>query len=625
MADETTVDPTHYRALFADGEPIRVKDLAAAAAVPLEPEPAPTNNNKATPFNREQWIFGVAAMKGTKMISQALQQLIEDCKTDNRGRKRTCAALDAILFACSTYLYGGAQGVHLKNRPNQVCGSSPRLVDQINDSLQESRPDEPDWRLAQAGFTRDHHRHLREDYLCDAVMDELERVTRDFMVQAATRIGLFDPRAGTYTDPSTTQIVVADGVKIGGLYNNGDPDKINKRTGKPKRCDTEAFTPKSKSGDSTPPPPHYEWVILVARTTHPRERIPLAISIKGEEQRGTSDATLAVDTLTLLSSEHPDLIRGLFGFGYDGALSADDKERLLKMGVQPISKMRRTDITKPVMHNLGSYDFSIETETAKGKPKKTVVFTGDVITVDGTATVIVTDGNGDDTHVPLTCVQRRRKKQRTGGYSVTNTYALPDHPIMPEKLHGATTRIRMDTAADELDKDNPVLMPHRVSSFPVADPRHKNLYNVRQDCESGNRHLREFLRDKRCITATRNNNRYQAIGYQLLVTASALIAYSERTGDYLEDFFGQRLVPGEDRQSDPSQSVVTDVASSVNGYDHQAPNGSRSERSPLDPMSPLAALRAASMPSHMRSHRSNGTHPTIPLTISRSIPRSIAP
>jgi len=254
-----------------------------------------------------------------------------------------------------------------------------------------------------------------------------------------------------------------------------------------------------------------------------------------------SAATYTVDLVELLLKEHPDLIRGLFGCCYDGALSADDKERLLKMGIQPISKLRRTIATVPLLHNIGSHDFAPATDHKNGKAKRTVVLTTDIITVDGAPTVLMTDGNGDDTHVPLVCIHRRRRKQRSGTYAVINEYALPDHPIVPERLQGATTTIRMDTTAEELNNTNPVLTPHLVSSFPASDPQHRSLYDVRQDCESGDRQLKGLLRDKRSITATRNNNRYQAIGYQLLVTANALIAYKERTGDNLSEVFGKRF------------------------------------------------------------------------------------
>ena len=61
------------------------------------------------------------------------------------------------------------------------------------------------------------------------------------------------------------------------------------------------------------------------------------------------------------------------------------------------------------------------------------------------------------------------------------------------------------------------------------------------------------------ITKTRNNNRYQALGYQLLVTANALIAYKERTGDNLSDIFGQRFTT-ESATAGPAKTPLRLVA-----------------------------------------------------------------
>ena len=567
MADEPSEDqPRAYQPLFADGEPLRVADLAKATANsrPDDDEASATKSNgkrlkekkgAAFPLTPDQWLHSVAAMSGTRQVAKRFDELIDDARQgQNRGRKRDYDAYDALIFLCGTFLYGGASGVHNKNFPHRAGGPAQRLVDQLNLQLEHDRPDDPAWRLNPKGFNRSQHRRVREDFLDDDVVDELERLTRQICVQAALRMGQFRPRAGTYTQPDTTQHVVADGTVVGGLYNNGDPDKINHGTGKPKRHDPEAFTPRSATGKK-PKPPNYEWVLVITRTPHPKERIILAVNIKGEAQRSNSDATLAVDSLLQLIEEHPRIINGLYAFGYDGALAAEDRDRLLKAGVQPVSKLRRISETVPFIHNFGPHRFV--------HPNETVAHTAEVIAIDGNATVVMTDGDGHDCYVPLTCTNRRRTKQRTGGYAVNNTYALPQNPIVARHLQGATITMRMDTPAEQLrehdpdgnkkHKKNPTLHPQTLSAFPEADPHHQNLYGVRQDCESTNRHFKALLRDKRSITTTRNNNRYQAIGYQLLIVTSALLAHAERTGSQYTDIFGQRLVPPPEPTSLPTQ------------------------------------------------------------------------
>ena len=129
----------------------------------------------------------------------------------------------------------------------------------------------------------------------------------------------------------------------------------------------------------------------------PKNAVILAvnINIKGEAQRSNSDATLAVDSLMQLIEEHHRIIKGLYVFGYDGALSAEDRDRLLKAGIQPVSKLRRISETTHFIHNFGPHRFV--------HPNETVAHTTDAIAIDGNAAVVMTDGDGHDCYVPLTC------------------------------------------------------------------------------------------------------------------------------------------------------------------------------------------------------------------------------
>ena len=640
MADSDTA-PADYVPLFADGQPIRVKDLAEATrnSRPKDEDEWDSEHDykpsgkkgpkpKGPPINPEQLIFSTAAMDATWQVAAKFQEAIDYSRQfENRGRKPEYEALDALLFMCCTILYGGANAVHKKNHPHRAGGPADRLVDQINRSLEHSRPDNTEWRLNPKGFSRSQHIRVRADHLDDDVLDDLEKITRRLCVEAALKMGQFNSRSGTYTLPHTTQLIVADATIIRTLFNNGDPLKLNLATGKLKRCDTEAFTPRRTKGKKAKPP-NYEWVLLITRTPHPSERIILAVNIKGEAQRKIGDATLAVDSLMLLLEEHPDLVKGLFAFGYDGALAAEDRDRLLKAGIQPVAKLRRITEDKPFMENFGEHEFE---QPASGIVLTTEVICIDgnatVIVFDGNATVIVFDGNGDDWYVPLVCTNRRRTKQRTGGYAVTNTYALPDHPIVPRQQRGAVTKIRMDTLVEELKKDDFSRRSQYVSSFPESDPLFSTLSGVRQDCESTNNHYKSLLRYRRSITTTRNNNRYQAIGYQLLVLANALLAHAERTGSHHTDIFGQRLVPPSDKPPRPPITLTAPTPSSngSNGVTHKPLHApSKTPSAPQMPApTPLSELPAAGPPRHTMSVARNGERAFISRTISRRIPHTI--
>ena len=98
--------------------------------------------------------------------------------------------------------------------------------------------------------------------------------------------------------------------------------------------------------------------------------------------------------------------------------------------------------------------------------------------------------------------------------------------------------MRMDTPLEELDAEDPTLRPGSVSSIAESDPHFDIVFGCREDCESGNRDHKERLRDKRCITKSRDNNRYQALGFQLLQLARAMLAHAKRTGNHHTEIFG---------------------------------------------------------------------------------------
>ena len=93
------------------------------------------------------------------------------------------------------------------------------------------------------------------------MLNKLERLAMGHCVDALLGMGQFRPSAGTYAHPHSTQIIVGDGTKVDGLYNNSDPEKTTRR-GNPRNCDQEAFTPEAQPGKSAPGP-HFEYCMLL--------------------------------------------------------------------------------------------------------------------------------------------------------------------------------------------------------------------------------------------------------------------------------------------------------------------------------------------------------------------------
>ena len=561
MAENTTPDQAQsqgYKALFADGEPIRVQDLATATAA-SRPDHDDKHNDDAKErkfkgfgvrATRVQLLGAVASMEATWQLAQEFQEEIDATRQGTKGPRPGYTGFEAVVFLAGTYIFGGATAMHWEINPDPAAGPAESLWHTINRTLDLARPDRPQQRLSESGFSRFCHDRVRKQYLDGAVLNKLERAAMGHCVDALVSMGQFRPSAGTYTHPHSTQIIVGDGTKVNGLYDNTDPTKLTKR-GNPRNCDQEAFTPEAEPG-KTAPGPHFEYCMLFSRTPYPQERMLLGCYIKGEAQRSISDATLCVKALEQLLEERPDITEGLYGFGYDMALPAADRDWLLKTGIQPIAKLRRVTQEQPVMRDYGEQVFTHKTvDETTGETTETQALVTDLIAIDGTKTVIMPNGDGDDCYVPLTCTRRYRVTQRTGGYAVYNDIALPDHPIVPKHQQGATISMRMDTPLEELKIDDTTLRPGTISSIPESDPHFDAIFGCREDAESANRDLKAMLRDKRCMTKSRDNNRYQAIGFQIIQLARAMLAHAKRTGNHHTEIFGQLLVPDEQHQQQP--------------------------------------------------------------------------
>lgn len=119
-------------------------------------------------------------------------------------------------------------------------------------------------------------------------------------------------------------------------------------------------------------------------------------------------------------------------------------------------------------------------------------------------------------------------------------------------IDGAKTVIMpKGTPLEELETDENTLRSGTISSIPESDPHFEAVFGCREDAESGNHDLKAMLRHKRCITKSRDNSRYQAVGFQIIQLARAMLAPAKRTGNPHTEIFGQLLVPDEQRKQQP--------------------------------------------------------------------------
>ncbi len=139
---------------------------------------------------------------------------------------------------------------------------------------------------------------------------------------------------------------------------------------------------------------------------------------------------------------------------------------------------------------------------------------------------------------PLERATLHTKTNKAGTSIIYGTWRIPANSLVPRSLAGAETRIRHNSTPEERQA-----RPHRrrtraLSALPQSDPHFAKVYGARQDSESIFSDFKSRLRHSRARSPGADNLRLELAAYQLHVAVRALIAYSQRTGDALQDWFG---------------------------------------------------------------------------------------
>ena len=266
-------------------------------------------------------------------------------------------------------------------------------------------------------------------------------------------------------------------------------------------------------------------VSVIARNPYPNERLIMALDFKPHSNM--SDATLAVDMALRIFPYVP----GMQGFVYDMALHATDYDRLLSAGLLPVSKVQRTSSSKVPVFNLNECEFTLTDGT-----KKHLV----VHAVDGTPRFELVIGD-ERQSVGLVRVRTQRVSDRTDTYRFYGTWQIPDLPGVPRNLRGATTKIRHNSATDEIADKTPRTRALRV--IPETDDSFARLFGLREDSESMHHHLKMMLPNGRARSVGRHRQLLDFHGYQVHVAITALLAWHHRTGADLSRWFGQWRPP----------------------------------------------------------------------------------
>ena len=438
------------------------------------------------------------------------------------GRKRGYKLIDIQVIEAGTHIYGNSDSAwrNLKD---------PHTWERLCRAVQETFPNDQNRRLSKKAPSRHQIYRARRDYFSGEALEAFRRWSSRTALEAARDIGIFNPKAGSWTHPHKTQCIVADSSWTPGPTKHHRDEPFDPRTGKTRKFDPYADYHHTRDGKPTKIPGR-DLVMLSCRTQHGNERIIIDSDFmppkKSPKRKNRNDADFAIDMLEDLLAENGDLLcggpggrsGGLRGFIYDMAMDSEASDRVLNNKVLPIVKVPRLKGGKYRGGSLGPHKFT----TRRGSTER-----HDIKTFNGSMWVLLPDSRGTEISVPL-----RRKHLYWGDEAQQGIIAyceveIPYEPEAPRSLRGATTTVRLNSTDEEIHNNPHTRRTRSLRPIPEADPDFE-IHGGREDIESTFSNLKYCIRG-RLRSIHEDFNRFNIISYQLLWLSRALSAHHKRT------------------------------------------------------------------------------------------------
>ena len=494
---------------------------------PKKPAPKKVKGEKFRPSDR-QWLQLVACFKPLWKLGLQFEELIDppSCRLRRGGRPRKYRTPDVLLFEVAGWKFGSYEWVSDNFADLDVWN-------ELRDAVAAAYPNDPKMRLSKTPMNRDRHYRFRTTYLCDHLLQSAHDIIDTAAVEGGQEIGILEPGLGSLTNPDTRSFVSADGCWVPALTKLTIDDAVDRETGEiVRRFDPDAIPYHTNDGQYAGSP-GFLMVMVQGRTAYTGERIVFSTNLKSGKNKAMprNDATIAVDNILELIEKFPYFREGLTGVVYDMALSVADFDRLLDAGLIPVSKVPLTKAGKVAVENLGE-----ETFTTRDGTTATRIVTA----VNGTPCVTFVDRSGKDFYMPLKLnkVKKEHRKQRP---QFSTHWSIPNNPLVPASLRGAKARVRHTRTLSERNVGKSRSRALRI--FPESDQRFDDIFGLREDSESANSDYKNRLWNKRCRTMRHESVEFNNIGYQMHVLITALVAYHNRTGADMTEWFGLHELP----------------------------------------------------------------------------------
>ena len=387
--------------------------------------------------------------------------------------------------------------------------------------------------------------HLNDDHLWADLIEAFEEVT----LRMARQMGMFDSRKTAWTSPALSNFVTGDGVWIRPLWDAIPGDlQVNTLTGEleTKRAEPDTTVRWVRNPDGTHRPEALGtfWVLFEAWLPHPTER--LILSIVPRRDGGPSEAKIAVEKITQLAEQCP----GIDGTIWDMALKQSHIDELYKRGLLFIVKTE-TENGDPRSENLGA-EHLVDGSTSVAR---------DIWAIGGHPCLeVIARG---ETHYPaLTRLETvRHFDDATHTYWWTNTYRVPDEPLIPAELRGRELVLRLDNTEEDLRRGKARTSVLRAIS--QSDPVWPRVHGPRNAGESVNSWIKERLRWERARAMGIPKQRWTILCGAIFANFVASLMHWERVGEPWPD----GLPGGKQRRSVPRRLPVRLTPDGVKAFD----------------------------------------------------------
>ena len=525
---------------FADGQPIRVADLNVDVDDTSVQErlDGPAAESSAGTGRSGRDIIGPADGKSHlqkleqivtsdevwRIVEPAMEAHGEYVASRTAGCAPAYNIMDILVFDAASWLYRTFLGAH-----NNLW-RDPKNWERIKGAAEEKYPDNPHRRLSARAPSRFQHFRARRTFLNGDTLAALRDAYRATVVDTSVEMGMFDPKksrfddgTGSFSRPDKCQFMTGDLTWVSAASKHHRSNAVDPRTGKIRRHDPDADYYHSQGKRSASP--GRGLVFLTGRNPYPNERLIFdhAFTPRKDDPafQGRNDGDLCTDMYIDSLDTHEVLDQRVHGLVYDGAADSEAVDRILDRGKHAVVPTRKTSKGKHAAANLGAYNF---------KTKDGAISRHTVIAIAGTATVVLTDGDGEDFYVPLDCTQRK-PVARKDRHTIYGRFEMPDLAVVPQRLVGAHALIPINSTQAERDAKPHTRRSRALRTIAPSDPRCARIRGLRPDSESLNRHVKNLLPSNppRLRTSQDDDSNLNILTYCILQLTAAKAAYDERT------------------------------------------------------------------------------------------------